>query len=918
MENNNSEGSRITYLSYKQMNLLKKKLQLLFLLVLASPLHAQIDDIEILGGLVEGISSIKKDTQILPEDEVIEDDMTDVVRKEYSDLQYNSFGYTGGDSFLALQKPKSNNKPLKLFGYDFFTNQPSTFIPLKNIPVPEDYLIGPGDNVKLLIYGNQNDEFTVQVTREGDILLPNIGRISVAGITFSEMKETIKEVLRKKIIGAEVNISLGTLRAINIFILGDAFEPGMFTVSGLSTLTNAIFVSGGVSLNGSLRNIELKRNGETIKVFDFYDLLLKGDTSKDVRLRPGDVIFIPPKSKSVAITGEIARPGIYELKEFEKLNDLITFAGNLRPEANSKKIEIQRIDHNLEAFRLLSVSLRENSEIALKNGDYVNIFPVNDILKQSVLVKGHALNPGFYPWYEGLKISNIFGSEEDLLSMTDKNYLLIKREKELSQNYEYYQASLSNIFQDSSSPENIQLNEKDEILLLPSLLFKDQINTRFFQQELTTTEEEMILVEEPTYTTTDEVSEDFDKEDSIDAEKEALIYVDKEHSIYDYCILATETADGDAMAITGDAMAITDSCRRQLIDPYIILINKQIDNLNKTNLIDIQGNVHFPGTYPLTLNMTIKGAIDAGGGLKDGTYFNEIEVVRTRIESGQILTSNTLYSGSVKSQINTSLTSQDLIHIKKMTNNTKDIAISGEIMFPGVYRLSENETLLDLINRAGGLKKTAETSSAYFQRESVRILGAERLRTAQGQLKRKILLSSQSAGIGKDSLSAGAMETLTRLLESESEDNEFGLGRLIIDLDAIMDGSQLLVLEDGDSLHIPIEKQTIAILGEVYVPYSHLYSDNLDLSDYLKLSGGTTEFADLDSTYIIKSDGTIVSSNKLATNSGFFRGSKSILQPGDTVIVPVKLQQFDAIKATTELTQILYQMSIAAAAVNSF
>ena len=895
------------------MNLLKKKLQLLFLLVLASSLHAQTDDIESLGGLVEGLSSIKKDTQILPEDEVIEDYMTDIDRKKYLDLQDNSFGYIGGDKFLAIQKPKFKNEPLKLFGYDFFTNQPSTFVPLKNIPVPEDYLIGPGDNIKLLIYGNQNDEFTVQVTREGDILFPNIGRISVAGLTFSEMKETIKEVVRKKIIGAEVNISLGTLRTINIFILGDAFEPGMFTVSGLSTLTNAIFVSGGVSSNGSLRNIELKRNGKTIKLFDFYDLLLKGDTSKDVRLRAGDVIFIPPKSKSVAITGEIARPGIYELKELEKLSDLIAFAGKLRPEANSKKIEIQRIDYNLEAFKLLSVSLGENSEIPLNNGDYVNIFAVNDTLSQSILVRGHALNPGFYPWYEGIKISDIFESEEDLLSMTDMNYLLIKREKELSQNYEYYQASLINIFQDLSSPDNIQLNEKDEILLLPSLLFTDQINTRFIQQEFATGDDDELSEAElaTSLGPRDEITA-FDALSTreLSTTDEVLGYI--EQSIYDYCIFPTE-----ATIETETEIAITNSCRRQLIDPYIALIDKQINNSNKNNSIDVQGNVHFPGKYPLTLNMTIQDAIDAGGGSKDGTYFKEIEITRTTIDSGAIIISNAIYSASVKSQINTSLAPQDLINVKKMQTLLKDIEISGEVMFPGVYRLSEGETLINLINRAGGLKKNAETSAAYFQRKSIRQLEEDRLKTAQRQLRRKITLSTQSTGLGEESLSAEAILKLTELMDSESIDEEFGLGRLIIDLDGILAGSQLLALEDGDSLHIPKTKQTVSILGEVNVPNTHLHSDNLDFTSYINMSGGATEFADLDSAYIIKSDGRILSFNML-NSGGFFRGSKSTIKPGDTIIVPVKLQPFNPIKATTEISQILYQMSIAAAAVNSF
>ena len=912
------------------MNLLKKKLQLFFLLVLASSLHAQTDDIESLEGLVEGISSIKKDNQILPEDEVIEDFMTDVDRKEYPDLQDNSFGYTGGDTFLSLQKPKSENKPLKLFGYDFFTNQPSTFVPLKNIPVPEDYLIGPGDNVKLLIYGNQNDEFTVQVTREGDILFPNIGRISVAGLTFSEMKETIKEVLRKKIIGAEVNISLGTLRTINIFILGDAFEPGMFTVSGLSTLTNAIFVSGGVSSNGSLRNIELKRNGKTIKLFDFYDLLLKGDTSKDVRLRAGDVIFIPPKSKSVAIVGEIARPGIYELKDPEKLSDLITFAGNLRPEANSKKIEIQRIDQNIEAFKLLSVSLEENSEVTLKNGDYVNIFPVKDTLMQSVLVKGHALSPGFYPWYEGIKISDIFGSEEDLLSMTDMNYLLVKRDKEFSQNYEFYQASLINIFQDPSSQENIQLNEKDEILLLPSLLYKDQINTRFIEQESATKRYIPGNITSPEgYPEMDDKGllgfEGMSSESPQGETTESELYpgptTDEivgyfEQSIYDYCFFLPEVADDEEVAV--DEIAITDICRRQLIDPYITLLEKQTDDSYEPSSIDIMGNVHFPGKYPLSLNMTIQDAINAGGGLINGSYINEIEVTRTRTKSGQTVTSNTVFSGSSESQINTSLIPRDLVNIKKINNQLKSATITGEVVFPGEYRLAEDETLLDLVNRAGGLKKDADISGAYFQREALKVMEEERLKSARSQLKRKITLSSQSAGIGQESLSAEAIVKLTDLLVDETLDEEIGLGRLIIDFDSILKGSKQLILEDGDSLYIPGQKQTISILGEVYVPTSHVYNDSLDVNDYIKLSGGTTEFADQAAIYIIKSDGRIFSSDNTTSSSGFFRGSKSNLQPGDTVIVPVKLQPFNAIRATTEISQILYQMSIAAAAVNSF
>ena len=793
------------------MNFLKKKLHIFFLLVIASPLSAQLDDIETLGalgGLVEGLSSVSKDTPILPDDEVIEEDSISINRRNTTDLSDDSFGYNGGNTFLGSQKSKSNDKPLTFFGYDFFINQPSTFAPLKNIPVPEDYLIGPGDNVKLLIYGNQNSEFTVQVTREGDILFPNIGRISVAGLTFSEMKETIIEVVRREIIGAEVNISLGTLRTINIFILGDAFQPGMFTVSGLSTLTNAIFVSGGVSLNGSLRNIELKRNGQTISSFDFYDLLLKGDTSKDIRLRDGDVIFISPKSKSVAIVGEVARPGIYELKDSENLNALVAFAGNLKPEANTGKIEIQRIDQEIDAYKLLSAKIENNSETDLKNGDYISIFPVNDVLMQSILLKGHALNPGFYPWYEGIRISDILTSEDDLLSMTDMNYLLIKRKKEFSQNYEFHQASLNNIFQDLSSKENIVLYEKDEILLLPSLLSPEQITTRLIQEEFVIEDNQVLLKDEwqsLTYlrkSLLDETNAELSTEETTFAmgaegtmipgratteagSKGGYYY---EYSIFDYCILPKTLAikvvessgfevdkkialkdlqeldtPQELMRLQDDIATeieenkfnsqkntesidttITSVCRQQLIQSYIRLIDRQIDKSNKKSSIEIQGNVHFPGTYPLAENMTIKDAINAGGGLRDSSYSNEIEVSRSLQNGAEFVLQNTYYS-AVNSEINTNLVPLDVLNVKKMNNDIRTAEITGEVLFPGIYRLSADETLLDLVKRAGGLKPTGSIQSAYFQRESIKKAEQERLSSAQRELRRKVALTSQSA-----------------------------------------------------------------------------------------------------------------------------------------------------------------------------
>ncbi|MCC5862860.1 MAG: polysaccharide export protein, partial [Gammaproteobacteria bacterium] len=183
---------------------------------------------------------------------------------------------------------------LKPFGYDLFEGVPSTFAPVSDIPIPAEYLLGPGDVIRAQLFGNRNADFELPVSRDLTIQFPELGPISVAGLTFDQLREEINRRVAEQFIGTRVSITLGELRSIRVFVLGDVRRPGSYTVSSLASMTNALFYSGGVETRGSLRNIELKRNGETVQRLDLYDLLLRGDTRSDARLRPGDVIFVPP------------------------------------------------------------------------------------------------------------------------------------------------------------------------------------------------------------------------------------------------------------------------------------------------------------------------------------------------------------------------------------------------------------------------------------------------------------------------------------------------------------------------------------------------------------------------------------------------------------------------------------------------
>jgi Periplasmic protein involved in polysaccharide export len=243
--------------------------------VLVNIINAQTSDLQIFEGLAEGLNNSQGSRTLTEDDANTEEDpVNSQFKRGNIDFTDSEYGYTGDRSFDSAPIPRDNAKPLEYFGYEYFQQAPSTFIQSTNVPVPSDYIIGPGDNFKIYLYGNFNKEFTAEVSREGLVFFPDLGPINVSGLTFSESEKVIKDIVANKMIGTDINITMGTLRSINVYVMGEAFQPGLYTVSSLSTLTNAIFASGGINTSGSLRNIQLKRDGEVISEFDFYDILL--------------------------------------------------------------------------------------------------------------------------------------------------------------------------------------------------------------------------------------------------------------------------------------------------------------------------------------------------------------------------------------------------------------------------------------------------------------------------------------------------------------------------------------------------------------------------------------------------------------------------------------------------------------------
>ncbi len=305
---------------------------------------------------------------------------------------------------------------LPIYGHSLFDRVPTTFAPVDRIPVTGDYLIGPGDQILIRAWGQIDLDAKLVVDRNGAVFLPKVGALSVAGLKYQQLPEYFRSAIGRVFRNFDLTVSLGQLRSIQVFVVGQARRPGSYTVSSLSTLVNALFASGGPSTTGSMRRIQLKRDNRVVTEFDFYDLLLKGDKSQDARLLPGDVIYIPPAGPSIAVAGSVNAPAIYELREGAKLSGAIEMAGGLATTADGQKAVVERIDNHdtrrVEEFPLDGEGLART----LQDGDVVRIFSLSPRFQNAVTLRGNVAHPGRVAWHSGMRLKDVIPNQEALIT----------------------------------------------------------------------------------------------------------------------------------------------------------------------------------------------------------------------------------------------------------------------------------------------------------------------------------------------------------------------------------------------------------------------------------------------------------------------------------------------------------------------
>lgn len=303
-------------------------------------------------------------------------------------------------------------KEVNIFGADLFNDVPNTFAPVDAVQVNSDYVIGPGDELQIRGWGMVDIDLSATVDRSGAIYIPRVGSVRVAGVKYRDLQGHLKKAISKIYSNFELTASISQTRAVQVYVVGHAARPGTYTLSAMSTLLNALFTSGGPDASGSMRNIQVKRGSETVTTFDIYDILVKGDKSRDVPLQDGDVIYIPEVGPLVALTGNVKKPGIFELKGASSLADVLTWAGGFDSAAELKQVVVEKnVDNN---YQVVADLVADNGSVAsrlasipLRPADVLRVFspgavPVQaQIQNEYVRISGEVRQSGVFQIKKG-------------------------------------------------------------------------------------------------------------------------------------------------------------------------------------------------------------------------------------------------------------------------------------------------------------------------------------------------------------------------------------------------------------------------------------------------------------------------------------------------------------------------------------
>jgi protein involved in polysaccharide export with SLBB domain len=523
----------------------------------------------------------------------------------------------------------ATGRMLPVFGANFFADAAEGQSQLDNVPVSSDYTIGPGDELLIRAWGAIDVDYRATVDRNGQINLPKVGSFNVAGVKAADIERHLRAQIGRLFTNFSLNVTLGHLRGLKVFVVGPAQRPGVYTLPSQSTMLSAVVAAGGPGPNGSMRKLSLRRDGRVVSELDVYDFLVQGDKSKDLQLAAGDVVVFQPVGPRVALTGAVETPAIYELRSAqEPLSELLRYAGGAPVLANQNRGQLERIDSTrtkaprmVEEFKLDATGVRT----LLRDGDIVTLLEISPQFANAVTLKGHVAQPLRYPYKPGMRISDLIPDKDALISpdfYRRKNLLVqvIEDDKEDVIRDRKNGASNRNGggVDDRSSDRNGNWDDANRT----NSSSADRANTR---DDATRT----------TRTTRRASEREEDRAVVARAKKAPAALFDELN--WDYAVIERlDQKDLTTRVIPfnlGRAVLHHDADQDiELLPGDVVTVYSQKDMrvpvARQTRLVSLEGEVAAPGVYQLMPGETLKGLIDRAGGFTPQAYVYGLEFSR--------------------------------------------------------------------------------------------------------------------------------------------------------------------------------------------------------------------------------------------------------------------------------------------------
>jgi len=827
--------------------------------------------------------------------------------------------YADVPSLYDMYAQTSKRNPmLERFAADVFRNGTGNLDDLPmDLPVGPDYMLGPGDGLSINLWGSVDQRLQRIVDREGRVALPEVGTVLVAGRSLGETQHMVQAALRTQFHGMEADISLSRLRTVRVYVVGDVLRPGAYDISSLSTPLNALYTAGGPTDRGSLRTLRHYRGKQLVQVIDTYDLLLHGMQGDLQHLQAGDTILVPPIGPQVTVDGMVRRPAIYELNTEKDLAETLELAGGVMSSGTLRHIEVERVEAH-EKRTMLRLDLPESNDAVsvdkaleafkIQDGDVIRIAPILPYSEKTVFLDGHVFHPGKFAYREGMKVSDLIKSYNDLLPEPSERHAEIIRLNAPDYTPIVLAFNLGDAL--SGKGESLLLKPFDTVRVFGRYDFEDP----------------------PVITVNGEVRDPGDRLTNGVTRLRDAIYlaggVTPDAQTDDVQVFR-RTSDGKLKVLSVNlekALAGNEADNVLLEAKDRVFVHRSQAKADPPTVI-VQGEVERPGKYPLGEDMTASQLVRLSGGLKRSAYTEDADLSRYLSKDGQGKGEHetVAIAKAIAGVDNADVTLHDgdvltIRQIAGWADLGSVITVKGEVQHPGGYGIREGERLSSILLRAGGLRGSAYPYGAILEREQVRQIEehnhADLLQRvqAEGDSLRTAPDGDQDQKLAKQAALLQWQTTMERLQNTPPP------GRLVVhlsrDINKWANTSADVEVRAGDVLTIPKKPNFVMVDGSVYNPTAVTFKPGKSAAWYLRQAGGPTAAANKKAVFVIRADGSVAGGS-----GGLFNGDalRAEMRPGDMVVVPEKA--FGAStkwKNTLQASQLVYAVGIAVQVARSF